>query len=115
MSVQKPEVIAYYETMALIAETEKIKVQVRPEEMRGFIAAAKAMATAEQIIRVINEEEVRMIRMAAARDGLTVAEVRAAFARIRATAAPQTAMEARSFLTWRGSQPTAAACRLPTG
>jgi hypothetical protein len=32
MSVLKPEVIAYYETMALIAETEKIKVQVRPEK-----------------------------------------------------------------------------------
>jgi hypothetical protein len=56
--------------------------------MRGFIAAAKAAADPERIVRAINEEEVRLVRLAGRQEGVTVPEIRAAFARLRSAAAP---------------------------
>jgi hypothetical protein len=82
------QILDYYETMLRIAETEDIKIQVRPDEMRGFIAAAKAASDPERIVRAINEEEVRLVRLAGRQEGVTVPEIRAAFARLRAAAAP---------------------------
>jgi hypothetical protein len=78
----------YYETILRIAETQGIKIEVKPEEMRAFIAAAKAMAEADRIVRAIDEVEVRLVRTASAPKGVHVPENRAAFARLRTAAAP---------------------------
>jgi hypothetical protein len=51
--------------------------------MRAFIAAVTAMADADRFVRAINEEEVRLVRMAGAPSGVHVPEIRAAFARLR--------------------------------
>jgi hypothetical protein len=85
MTVLTPPALDYYETMLRIAETECLKIEVKPDEMRALIAAAKAMADAERVIRFINEEEVRLVRLAGG-DGVNVADIRAAFARLRQAA-----------------------------
>ena len=83
MDAIKPQGLDYYETMLRIAETQGIKIEVKPGEMRAFIAAAKAMAEADRIVRTINEGEVRSVRTAGAPKGVHVPEIRAAFARLR--------------------------------
>ena len=46
------------------------------------------MADGDPLVRVINEEEVRLVRLAGARGGVAVPEIRTAFLRIRVAAAP---------------------------
>src|SRR5580765_6758200 len=88
MDTITPQILDHYESMVRVAETEKIKITVLPEEMRSFIAAARAMADSDRVVRAINEEEVRLVRMAGAPQGVHVPEIRAAFARLRTAAAP---------------------------
>ena len=73
--------------MLRIAEAQQINIEVKPDEMRAFIAAARVMADADRVVRAINEEEVRLVRMAGAPGGVHVSEIRAAFARLRTAAA----------------------------
>jgi hypothetical protein len=89
MQTIKSDVLDYYENLLRVAETEKLKtVRVKPDELRSLIAAARAMAEAEHIVRAINEAEVGLVRAASAPNGASVAQIRATFARLRAAAAP---------------------------
>jgi hypothetical protein len=87
MTAITPEVLEYYETFLRIAEAEGNKVQVKPDEMRAFIEAAKVRADPDRVIRVFNEEEARLARLAGGPDGVNVADIRSAFARLRQVAA----------------------------
>lgn len=88
MNVIAPAVLDYYETFLRVAETENLKVQVPPAEMRAFIAAARAAGGADRLRQGLNEEETRLVRMAGAAGGIKVAAIRAAFARLRSAAVP---------------------------
>jgi hypothetical protein len=78
-------VLEYYETFLRIVETENLKVNFPPAEMRAIMAAASAMGGLDRILRTLNEEEVRLVRLAGAAEGLKVAEIRAKFGRLRGT------------------------------
>ena len=89
MHVITPDILDYYETILHIAETENLEINVLPREMREFIASARARTEANRIVRAMNEEDVRLVRMANAPTGANVAQIRAAFARLRIVAASQ--------------------------
>jgi len=85
MTAITPELLEYYETVLRAAEIKGSKVEVKPDELQAFVEMAKGYGT-DRVVRAINNEEVRLVRLLDGPDGLNVADLRSAFAQLRRAA-----------------------------